>query len=737
MFFALLILLVLIFLLIFGGGIYLWYVTPDIKWLREKNPRDTAFMRFRERQHTNNRSDRHWRWVELSQISPYLIQSIIVSEDFNFLTHRGFYWEEMWKSLIANLRSKKIVRGGSSITQQLAKNLFLEPSRSILRKIKEAIITFKLERDLTKWRILEIYLNVIEWGNWVYGAEEASWFYYNRSAATLTLSEAIRLASVIPNPRTLSPLDKTSEFLKLNSQRVLAGILQHGWISRAKYEQVSMDLYHFHASAGEPTSLVPLSDVPPKLLRADYWISKLKNPDEIVMTEGEIEIFNERAQLISSGIDIFGLPDYLPGKEVKDKILEVAGIPPAFVRSVKGEGNPYIYELLVIADHSEAKVRYDDENNPLSEEFFCRLFEKMNLSEIQEKHNVKYGIIVSQTDIRSWPVDDLAMKRPFDYGFNLLQLGCIKVGNPVALFHISEDGEWAFLRSQYIDGWAKLRDLAMATREEAFQYPGNKFLVITSPHVGTKSGIDLQMGSRVTLSKKIANVYEIKLPSKGVNGEFKLKIDKLISEGASEGYLPYTRASVVTQAFRYLGTPYKWGGGRDGLDCSLFIQEIFSVFGINLPRNSAAQTRVGQVIAKFDGKVNSDQKKLANQRNWDPALTILGLPGHIMLYLGEDGRKQYAIHAISRIADKGEDVIDINKVVVTDLHLGQGSRSCALFERIKDVSIVNLEKSGLRSFLKDFINALQHHPWHLFSLFKYLIILFALSVVTVLVVFYR
>lgn len=182
----------------FHGWIY-WQV-----WrLRTVNPTQTAFMRQgleRLRQQNPKAELRHW-WVAYERISPHLKRAVIAAEDQKFLDHDGFDWEEMEKAFDKNRQRQRVVRGASTISQQLAKNLFLTGQRTYWRKAEEAIITVMIEQTLEKRRILEIYLNVIEWGNGIYGAEAAARQYYGKSAAELGEEESARLAAMIPNPR--------------------------------------------------------------------------------------------------------------------------------------------------------------------------------------------------------------------------------------------------------------------------------------------------------------------------------------------------------------------------------------------------------------------------------------------------------------------------------------------------------------------------------------------------------
>jgi len=141
------------------------------------------------------------RWVPYSKISNNLKRAVIASEDAKFLQHQGFDWEGIQLAVEKNLKKRKFVAGGSTISQQLAKNLFLSSNRTIFRKLEEVVITLMLENMLSKRRIYEIYLNVIEWGNGVFGAEAAARHYYNKGVHSLSTTQAAKLAVMVPNPR--------------------------------------------------------------------------------------------------------------------------------------------------------------------------------------------------------------------------------------------------------------------------------------------------------------------------------------------------------------------------------------------------------------------------------------------------------------------------------------------------------------------------------------------------------
>ncbi len=172
-------------------------------WWKDHNPETTAFMRARLEQMRERNPGATLRkaWVPYGRISPHLKRAVVVAEDSRFVDHEGFDWEAIEKAREKNLRKGRVVAGGSTISQQLAKNLFLSGARTPWRKGQEALITVMIEHLMDKRRILEIYLNVIEWGDGVFGAEAAARHYYGTSAAALGPEAAARLAAMVPNPR--------------------------------------------------------------------------------------------------------------------------------------------------------------------------------------------------------------------------------------------------------------------------------------------------------------------------------------------------------------------------------------------------------------------------------------------------------------------------------------------------------------------------------------------------------
>jgi monofunctional biosynthetic peptidoglycan transglycosylase len=175
----------------------------DVKQLKTKNPGETAFMReYAARAKKENRPFRKKQnWISLKSIPQDALDAVVVSEDGTFWWHDGFDWFEFKESIQRNFEEGRAARGASTITQQLVKNLYLSSSKNPLRKLKEWILTWYMEQQLGKSRILEIYFNVIEWGDGVYGIEAASQYYFDKPASDLTRDECTRLAAIIPSPR--------------------------------------------------------------------------------------------------------------------------------------------------------------------------------------------------------------------------------------------------------------------------------------------------------------------------------------------------------------------------------------------------------------------------------------------------------------------------------------------------------------------------------------------------------
>ncbi|MGH9141080.1 MAG: monofunctional biosynthetic peptidoglycan transglycosylase [Vicinamibacterales bacterium] len=196
--------------------VYAYLTLPDVRPLKLSNPATTAFMELRDNEARAQGRTPHrvQRWASYGHISPDLKRAVLVAEDDAFWQHEGVDFEQLQESIETDWARGKFSRGGSTITQQLAKNLYLSPSKNPIRKLRELVIARRLEAELKKARILELYLNVIEWGDGIYGAEAASRAYFHVGAAELDPSQAALLAGAIVNPRALNPARPGARLLR-------------------------------------------------------------------------------------------------------------------------------------------------------------------------------------------------------------------------------------------------------------------------------------------------------------------------------------------------------------------------------------------------------------------------------------------------------------------------------------------------------------------------------------------
>ncbi len=224
---------------------YLYMTLPDVAIWNKKNPAETILMKYREkdRDYVKHRKKSIYLWTSYREIPELMRQTVIVAEDASFWIHNGIDWFEVKESLKKNIEEGEFARGGSTITQQVAKNLYLKPDKEISRKFKEWLIAFDLERRLKKSRILELYLNIAEWGYNVFGIGAAAEVYFEKSPSDLTLDEMVRLAAVLPNPLEMNP-SQINYGVLWRSRIILKRLVQYGYITENDYE-FTLELLQF------------------------------------------------------------------------------------------------------------------------------------------------------------------------------------------------------------------------------------------------------------------------------------------------------------------------------------------------------------------------------------------------------------------------------------------------------------------------------------------------------------
>jgi len=228
--------LALFTLLALDVGRYFFY--PNVGDLTKNRPGKTALMEYREEvwRAKGIKKKISTSWVPLSQIAPYAVKAVIIAEDDKFWSHEGFDFEAMQKALEKDIKKKTFKAGGSTISQQLAKNLYLSPAKNPIRKIKEAILTWRIERQLSKKRIMELYLNVAEWGDGMFGIGNSARRYYGKSAGSLSAREAAELAAALLNPRRFNP-DGSSRYAANSAERIYQIMVRRGIVIE-EYDEV-------------------------------------------------------------------------------------------------------------------------------------------------------------------------------------------------------------------------------------------------------------------------------------------------------------------------------------------------------------------------------------------------------------------------------------------------------------------------------------------------------------------
>jgi len=212
-----------------GWMAWQWFTWPDVRDLADNNPESTAFIElYRDRGSGSEDRAIDWRWVPYGEISSHLKRAVIVAEDAGFFTHNGFAPEEIKAAIAEAVERGEMPRGASTLTQQLAKNLWLSPTRNPLRKLSEAALTIHLERTVPKQRLLEIYLNVVEFGIGIYGAEAAARHYFNKPASALREREAALLAASLSRPKSWHPGVDDDGYLR-RASRIRT------WMAQARY----------------------------------------------------------------------------------------------------------------------------------------------------------------------------------------------------------------------------------------------------------------------------------------------------------------------------------------------------------------------------------------------------------------------------------------------------------------------------------------------------------------------
>lgn len=418
-----------------------------------------------------------------------------------------------------------------------------------------------------------------------------------------------------------------------------------------------------------PPGPLVLTSVKPEQFKASYWINQLPEPNKVLKTPEELKSFNEDIRaMVRDQIDIFKLPLKAKGGPVRELIERQ-------YKQVKGRkmfrADNTVVEDSVFTDHLKPLIQSD---------------------KIPESIPTRWGAASIQTSVRALPTGMKLMEKRDDPEFDMLQFTKIKLWIPVAIYHETKDRKWFFVQAPYARGWVRSKDITIfKTRDELKkQVKNSKFVVVTgeSAQLYDDSAFSKKlqrpsMGTVIPLVEKTENAFIVRLPGGG-KGYIKTSSD------VREGFLPYTQANVIRQAFKLLGARYGWGGMYNGRDCSGFTHDVFLTVGIDMPRGSLEQSFVGTQLGHFEwGTQDEDKKAVLDQAQG--GITILRMPKHMMLYLGKVDGNYYVIHSTwaERYSMKDDSKNRLNQVVLSDLNLNGRSRVTSLFNRIVSISEIN------------------------------------------------
>lgn len=418
---------------------------------------------------------------------------------------------------------------------------------------------------------------------------------------------------------------------------------------------------------------ITIPNVRPEMLEAEYWIEQLADADRVILNQDEINQYNGTVYQ-RPDTKVIDLLNY-PGTLSKDELT-------AYLTSARFPTVPQYRNGWKVSNW-----------------YYWRLGKELNTRAVQEENRVRYGFTVRRTDMRAFPTQDRLFDTASDIEFDNFQNTAVDPAEALVILHQSRNHKWFFVQTFNCRGWLPVKDIAVAAnREDWVKYLNEPdFLIVTLPQVrlGIKpfspelSGLIFEMGARLPLAapneipatvehQSVDGNFVVKLPVRDGQGRLQFKMALLpTSSGVSIGYLPYTRANIIRQAFKGLGYRYGWGGMFDSMDCSAYVLNIYRTFGFKTPRNTSNQK---QLPGKNNPiRTTSFEECSQDLRALQPG-AMLHFPGHVMLYLGSVADNYYIIHCLSAYYDsKRKDPegkllrMNVSQVVVSDLLLTRAS----------------------------------------------------------------
>lgn len=411
-----------------------------------------------------------------------------------------------------------------------------------------------------------------------------------------------------------------------------------------------------------------IPDTTVEMLNAEFWVNKLPNGSSVIMQPDDIEKFNQLNT---------------------DKVCEVYDLRSYKNRLTKEELKSFILEYSI-----PERVMYDAAGNEIQGSFYEGIIQNRNIDGVSDINEIRYGITVKNTSIRTFPDSTGAFKASDDIEFDRFQETGCQAAEPVLILHESKDREWLFVQMYNYRGWVRASDIAVAKdSREVFDYLDSKdFIIITGDFAYTQNNPyderisyqRLDMGTRIPLAEdnveavgnqSVLGNYVVKYPVRNMNGGLEIKYC-LISkkQDISIGYLPYTRENILKQVFKLFGHRYGWGDSLNGRDCSSTLMYVYKTFGFRLPRNGGEQERGAGVSYRFTENDTLEERIKVFDR-YLPGAGIY-MPGHVMMYIGCHNGVYYMIHCFHGYGEKVGDEYRfraVNEVAVTSTLLTTSS----------------------------------------------------------------
>lgn len=398
-------------------------------------------------------------------------------------------------------------------------------------------------------------------------------------------------------------------------------------------------------------NIITMPNITPEMQEEGFWISKLQDPDKLIMRQSEISQFNQ-AVVARLPDTVYDLHQY-PGELKREALVPMIAVP-KFPEKPK-----YINGQLASAD------------------YYSRLSEQSNINGIAPGTTMRYGFTVERVSIRTFPTDDCVTSQPDDREFDDLQETTLDPAEPVIILHQSLNKAWYYVQAYNYRGWLSAGSVAIAaSRQEWLEYVDTaEFLTVIDSKL-TIGDKQFAMGSKLPLADRknspllvdrlTANgSYAVKLPVRGARGELAFELAQVAAnDQVIKGYLPYTRSNIIRQAFKLQGERYGWGGMYGGWDCSALVLDVYRSFGLKLPRNADEQEMAAGRTVVLRGSAKERAEQI---RSMEPGAGLY-MPGHTTLYLGENEGRQFIIHAVAGYNTPAGRV-PVMRVVVSDLNL--------------------------------------------------------------------